>query len=73
VIGPGASAIGYHRFIAIRQTGGKWSEPESGKLKAGEIAEELRFEKRKDGRSGSVLRLSAFRRMRNGAADHVEN
>ena len=65
MIGPGASAIGYHRFIAVRQTGEKRSEAESGKLKAGQIVEELRVEKRKDARSGSVLGLSAFRIMRN--------
>ena len=72
MIGPGTSAIGYHRFIAVRQTGGKRSEAESGKLKARQIVEELRVEKRKDGRSGSVLGLS-FRRIRNGAADDVES
>src|SRR5262245_25895408 len=45
---------------------GKQSETESGKLNAGEIVEDLRIGKRKDARSGSVLRLSAFGRMRNG-------
>ena len=65
MIGPRAPAIGYHRFIAVRQTGGKRSEAKSGKLEAGEIVEELRVEKWEDARSGSVLGLSAFRSMRN--------